>query len=81
VTNTGSWGSAVGIGLAKGWMMGWSSRLDSVKNLLFSILSRLVMGPIMSSIEGVLAALSLGINRLVHEPDYSLPTNAEVKKM
>jgi hypothetical protein len=52
-----------------------------VKNFLFSMLSRQVLGPTQTPIQWVPGALSPGVKRQGRETDHSPPTTVEVKKM
>jgi hypothetical protein len=58
-----------------------SSSPDRVKNFLFSMSSRLALGPTQPPIQWVPGALSPGVKRPGREADHSPPTSAEVKKM
>jgi len=50
------------------------------KSNLYIIASRTALGPTQPRIQWVPGALSLGVKRLGHEADHSLPSSAEVKE-
>jgi hypothetical protein len=60
---------------------GQSSNPSRVKNLHFSMLSRLALGPTQTPIQYELWALSLQVKQTVRVADRLLPTSAKVKKM
>jgi hypothetical protein len=53
--------------------------LGTGKISLFSIVSRLALGPTQPPILWVLRAISSGVKRLGHEADHSPPSSAKVK--
>jgi hypothetical protein len=55
------------------------SSSDTVKNFLFSMLARLILGPIQPPIQFVLGTISAGVKRPGREADHSPPTSAKVK--
>jgi hypothetical protein len=65
--------------LRAGRPRGQSSSPGREKNFLFSVSSRLVLGPTQPPIQWVPGVLSPGVKRPEREADYS-PTSSEVKK-
>jgi hypothetical protein len=64
-----------------GWMTEGSEFPSGVKNLHFSMSSRLALGPTQPPIQWVPGALSPWVERPGREADHSPPTSAKVKKM
>jgi hypothetical protein len=78
---TESQGSAVGITTAHGLDRGIGVRVPVGTTIFsFSTASRTVLGPAQPPIRGVQEAVPMWVKRPGHEPDYSLPLTAEVKK-
>jgi hypothetical protein len=68
--------------LATGWTTeGWEFSHSRVKNFLFSVSSRLALGPTQPPIQQVWEALSLGVKQQGSEFDHSAPTSAKAKKL
>jgi hypothetical protein len=67
--------------LQAGQPRGRSSSPGRDKNFLFSISSRLALGPTQAPSQWLPGALSPGVKRPVREADHSPPASAEVKKM
>jgi hypothetical protein len=77
-----SWDSTVSI--ATGYRLddrGRSSSPSRIKNILFSALSRLVLGPTQPPIQWVPGALSSEVKQPGREADHSPPASAKVKKL
>jgi hypothetical protein len=64
---------------AMGWMIGVQFPVG-VGIFLFSIMSRLALGPTQPPIQCVPGALSLGVKQLGHEADHSPASRAKVKE-
>jgi hypothetical protein len=69
------------VSIATGYRVdGQGSSPDRIKNVLFSMLSRSVLGPTRPAVQWVRGAVFTGAKRPERESDHSLPTGAEVKK-
>jgi hypothetical protein len=67
--------------LRAGRPRGWSSSPGRVKNFLFSMSSKPVLGSTQPPIQWIPRAVSPGVKRPGREADHSPPTSADVKKM
>jgi hypothetical protein len=74
------WSSRYSDWLRAGRPRGLSSSPNKIKNFLFSMSSRLVLGPSQPPIQWVSGALSQGVQRPGCEADHSPLSSAEAKK-
>jgi hypothetical protein len=82
LTDTSKHGHTFQLLWATGWtieVVGFDTR-RGLRNFLFTIASKMALGPTQPPIQGVLGALFLGVKRPGREADQSPPTSAEVKE-